>query len=275
MDYVRLLKYPGSKKSALPDIEGAFRNSGCTRLVDVFGGSGSVSLNILSRETVYNDTSTQLSGLFSAIQQCPEEMQRSFSRLLKNVEGKGENAEKLNRAARLLGETDLREAVRGIADECSEKVQRGLATLLENTARFGGMGDTYSTVKEKSPYRSMKRALETLPLVSGRVHGWKVESMDFRKLVDLYDGAGTFFYFDPPYPGKDWYGTTFSINDYTELAKIVRSLMGKYLLNLDDSDAEVQSIFGKPSFTRRYKIRYSGRNPGNGAYRLLHFYTNF
>ena len=53
MVYLRLLKYPGAKFVVIPDIRNVFNNSHCNLFIDVFGGSGSVSLNINSPITVY------------------------------------------------------------------------------------------------------------------------------------------------------------------------------------------------------------------------------
>jgi DNA adenine methylase len=62
----KLIKYPGSKLVIIPDIRRIFLESGEEYFVDVFGGSGSVSLNIAGK-LVYNDINDELCNLFRVI----------------------------------------------------------------------------------------------------------------------------------------------------------------------------------------------------------------
>ena len=64
----RIMKYPGSKTSVIKDIQALYDRSGCRTFVDVFGGSGSVSMNMDSRNIIYNDLNRDLYTLFTALQ---------------------------------------------------------------------------------------------------------------------------------------------------------------------------------------------------------------
>ncbi|MCL5732355.1 MAG: DNA adenine methylase, partial [Candidatus Thermoplasmatota archaeon] len=74
MSIIRIMKYPGSKVAIVPDIVSEFRRSGMQRFVDVFGGSGLVSLNIGAREIVYNEIDKDLVSLYRIIKSRPDDL---------------------------------------------------------------------------------------------------------------------------------------------------------------------------------------------------------
>ena len=82
MTYLRLIKYPGAKTVLIPDINRVFSTSRTRLLVDVFGGSGTVSLNIRSKETVYNDINGEIFNLFLSIREEPQYLSTCLSDLL-------------------------------------------------------------------------------------------------------------------------------------------------------------------------------------------------
>ncbi|WP_367181933.1 DNA adenine methylase, partial [Ferroplasma sp.] len=52
---ISLLRYPGGKFYMLEDIKEIFNKSGKTTVIDVFGGSGKVLMNLNAKIKVYND----------------------------------------------------------------------------------------------------------------------------------------------------------------------------------------------------------------------------
>ena len=82
MKYLRLFKYPGAKTSLLRDILRIVKAAQPSLIIDVFGGSGLVSLNSVGIQVVYNDIDPVLVNMFRMIQRHPEEMMRKMKFLL-------------------------------------------------------------------------------------------------------------------------------------------------------------------------------------------------
>ena len=66
-----------------------------------------------------------------------------------------------------------------------------------------------------------------------------IECLDFRDCIDRYDRPSTMFYCDPPYwerrSGPQDYAVRFTEQDHLDLAEILCSIQGKFLLTYDDS----------------------------------------
>jgi DNA adenine methylase len=138
---------------------------------------------------------------------------------------------------------------------------------------FGGMGSTYRTKREKSSYTLTRRILTDYETIKSRVANWRIENRDFRDLVKNLDGKNVFFYFDPPYAGKNWYDVDFSGKDMKDLKKITVALKGKFLCTLDQADAISASIFGDANKTVQF-INENKKNVVPAAYREFSLYTN-
>lgn len=273
MDYFRLVKYPGSKATLLPDIIQVFRKSGMHKLVDAFGGAGTAALNLDADQVVYNDVNPEMANLFRTLKNDSIELEEAASIFLDEIvrQTKGRRFENLNATVRDNGKRILLDAGKKIRNRGA---RRALETIFTLTVGFGGRGNTYSTSKEKSPYRSLAKAIESVRRAAPLVSGWTVECMDFRSLVSKWDSPGTFFYFDPPYPGKNWYGTSFEEEDFEALKGCIQSLSGKYLLTVDALDPDIEEIFGDPTFIKSYENRNSPRSGNESSGRMRAFYTN-
>lgn len=231
MTPIKLIKYPGAKTALIPQIDKSFNESKSEVLVDVFGGSGVVPLNINARHTIYNDLNKELYGLFSVIKSnskefydFAEEWTRTKPQFLKYMETLNSNSK-----------TNL------------NVIEKAFRTFYKFNIGFGGMGSTYKTKKEKSSYSSMRKILSNFEVIRGKVSEWNIENLDFRELIRNYGGKNVFFYCDPPYSGKSWYEFTFNIKDLEELKKISSKIVGKYLFTFDYNDQNVRKIFGEPN----------------------------
>ena len=58
------LWYPGGKFYMLEDIKEIFNKSGKTTVIDVFGGSGKVLMNLNAKIKIYNDINNNLVNFF-------------------------------------------------------------------------------------------------------------------------------------------------------------------------------------------------------------------
>ena len=266
------MKYPGAKTSIIPDIDEVFRRSGKRTFVDVFGGSGSVPLNMNFGTIIYNDLDPELVNLFRAIQYDSRLMVDLLFEALDAYDfRRGRKTPPANKIPRSV-------AVRKPANPGSKlgkvpDAKAAVQTILRFTMSFGGMGDTYGT-KEKSSKGYLKKTISLMPKISEKVSEWTIENLDFRELINKYDSEGTFFYLDPPYSSRKWYGSNFRESDYQELMDILRGLKGKYLMTVDAHDELLEDIFGDPDYIKAYENRNQNPGSGNRPPRMKAFYTN-
>jgi DNA adenine methylase len=81
-----------------------------------------------------------------------------------------------------------------------------------------------------------------LHLAHERLLQVQLECLPYQEILKRYDRQFTFFYLDPPYFGLPYYRFNFEEKDYVELAGLLNTLKGKFLLSLNDTP-EVRQIF--------------------------------
>ena len=64
---ISVLWYPGVKSYMLEDIREIFNKSGKNIVIDVFGGSGKVLLNLNAKIKIYNDINNNLINFFTEL----------------------------------------------------------------------------------------------------------------------------------------------------------------------------------------------------------------
>ncbi|MEX3623781.1 DNA adenine methylase [Viridibacillus arvi] len=86
----------------------------------------------------------------------------------------------------------------------------------------------------------------TIQHLQSFVNRWRnvmIECVDFRRLIDIYDGPDTVFFIDAPYEGEDHlYHGDFSIQDHIDLAKRLRNIQGKAIVTYYECDL-VNSLY--------------------------------
>ncbi len=103
-----------------------------------------------------------------------------------------------------------------------------------------------------STFTSMQNKREAIRALALRLDKVSIESLDWKRLFKNYDGPETFFFCDPPYVG----GEVRTYSPWTqaqveEFAGAVRKLQGKWLVTLNDSEANRKLFTGYPQ--RRIK----------------------
>ena len=64
------------------------------------------------------------------------------------------------------------------------------------------------------------------------MRGVQIENLDFRQIIEKYDSEKALFYLDPPYIEKEhYYEVGFTEKDHTELAKMLKTIKGKFDLS--------------------------------------------
>jgi DNA adenine methylase len=265
MERLRLFKYPGSKNVLLDSISDAFRRSGSTILIDLFGGSGSVSMNVMSPETVYNEVDPGLVSIFRSIQAFPQKFMDLFRESL--------NAGIFSLPREHRKQNTMVQAMK-LSDQYPEPLGTAFIDLVSRTISFGGDGSSYGTI-EKSAGRYAMKTLSMLPEITSRVCRWQIENMDFEEAMKSHDSANVFFYLDPPFSSQKWYKNSMNYEDFLRLKSSLTNIKGKYLMNLDYDDKPLLDIFGDPDFKKTFPDRNQDLSIGRRPPHIYAFYSNF
>jgi len=202
--------------------------------VEVFGGAANILLaKPPSRIEVYNDANGQLVNLFETIRNHPllflERCQNLlYSRqlydawkdqLVKNFEGADvDNVEAAVRTAYTITSSFTGDPVKGWA--------------FDRTGSGGG-SNRWASIWDKIAY------------VSRRLRRVNIDHLDFRKCIEYWDTPATLFFLDPPYYQRNspkFY--LFSKQDHLDLASMLRTVQGKWMLTYDDTE-EVRALYNK------------------------------
>ncbi len=235
-----------------------------TCFVDVFGGSGTVLLNVPQSwriNRVYNDIDSRLYKVMVALID-EEKRNKLFESLSWAIQSR-EYFENIKRKP---------------IEEWTE-----LDTLYMMTVSFNGMMDSSTYRIIIGSYRNVLHAtVNNLSKNYSIIKDWNLEHLDFREIIPKYDSPTTFFYLDPPYlDGGKSYRYSFKLDDFRELKSILDNVKGYWLMNESGVDFEkIKEIFGEPNFVKEY-INYSvnresiEKNNGKKTTRLEGFWGNF
>jgi len=199
-------------------------------IVDVFGGSGKVLLNIpeeWKKIKVYNDIDNDLYITFKVLQ---DPRKRNILK------------EKL----------ELAFPHKKIFDELKRSnpkrdIDIAFKTIYLFTHSFSSMGTSFKRYYKKASIQKFK--LNDFSFIQN----WVIENEDFREIMKRYNKPRVFFYLDPPYySGGKAYRYPFSLQDYKDLKTLLDNHSGTYLLNLSMHDKEMIEIFGEPNLIETY-----------------------
>ncbi|MGP6220203.1 DNA adenine methylase [Caldiplasma sukawensis] len=246
MKYYRIIRYPGAKWQSLRDINEVFLKSNAETFIDVFGGSGNVSLNVNAKRITYNEINSELFNIFFVIKNEPEKLLEKIKRWKTIVDQKN--------------------------SKTRDPVERAIISIYEYNVGFGGLGKSYRTEKEKGGLQRFQYSLNRMPAIISRVSSWELSSVDWTE-VFRNDERDAFFYVDPPYPGKKWYVKNFNEEDYKKLKDVLDGIEGSYLINFESGNPMIERIFGNPSFTRKYDLNRGKEKERKFTY--LSFYYKF
>ncbi|MHB8360193.1 MAG: DNA adenine methylase [Thermoplasmataceae archaeon] len=222
-----LFRYYGGKFNQLKDIIAIMQEhiEAFDIVVDVFGGSGKVLLNIPNewrKSKVYNDLDDDLYVTFKVLQ----------------------DPVKRNALMKKLRLAFSHEKI--FMEMRDSRYQRDVETAfrLIYLQTYSFMGDGRSFGRRYKGNRRMSRfTIENFVYVKD----WTIENMDFKDIMKKYAKPRVLFYLDPPYlsSGKK-YKHSFTIEDLKDLKRSMDNHPGSYLLNLSSFDEGMEEIFGKP-----------------------------
>lgn len=192
--------------------------------VEVFGGSAAV---LFAKEPspveVYNDADGGLVNLFKVVR---------------------DRADALSRELRYLPASRkmYRELLKGITggDDSVLGAAKYYFILKNSFAAKPKGGFGYSRLV-RPRYSMVNVFLEW----SERLDRVYIEDLDFAEVIEKYDGDGTVFFVDPPYPGRErYYNGGFEPADHLRLRDILVSVAGSWLLTYADAP-EIRELYGR------------------------------
>jgi DNA adenine methylase len=245
VDRSKPLAFPGGDwwiKDKLLDL---ISRSGCRTLVEVFGGSGVVSMYAPRSQfkvIVYNDIDGLLTNFFEVLRDRPRELRE---RLLKLPASRREVA----RYAEMIvsGEVEKLDPVE------KATVWFYVVSLSFDSKVVGG----FSVERWRSKAVTLSKKLISLEEYAKRWAGVSIENMDFRKIIPAYDTPYTVFYCDPPHlpvkgrERKDYYRFRFTEQDMRDLLNLLDGIKGKFVLRLSSDNLEYEFI---REWITKYKV---------------------
>jgi DNA adenine methylase len=230
---LKAFRYPGGDYFIKDFLVDLLRGSGCKYLVEVFGGSGVVSMYAprdVFKVVIYNDIDDVLVSFFRVVVERPGDVERVLA-LFPVSRG-------LFRYFR-----DL--LSRGSLDPFS----KAILIYYIHMVSVNGLGETFSVSYDRDFTRYVKRHVASaIAEVAKRFSDVYIENLDWRDAIDKYDREGTVFYLDPPYVtindnvGRNretYYRYAFSAGDARMLASRLSRIKGKYLLKIHEDQLQL------------------------------------
>ena len=143
-------------------------------------------------------------------------------------------------------------------------IQRAARFYYLQKMGFGGKvkGRTFGTGTTTPPRLNLLRIEEDLSQAHLRLARTYIEHLDWRECVRRYDRPHTLFYLDPPYWGTEGYGVEFGLEQYHEMAELLRSIQGKAIATVNDIPEMRAAFKGLPQ--RRVSVAYTVGGSGRG-----------
>ena len=248
---ISLLRYPGGKFYMLEDIKEIFNKSGKTTIIDVFGGSGKVLMNLNAKIKVYNDINNNLVNFFSELKEHKEEVLRKLDYVLNS-----------------------RELFERYREKSKDNLENAFRFLYNNILSFNGEGRSYSYSTKRNKSITLVNINNAINTSYNDIKYWAIERLDFREIIRRYDSGNSFFYLDPPYHNiTDLYDDNLKDKDYMDIKSALDRINGKYLLNINE-DEFVLKLFGKPQKRKEFtNFGINGRTSSKTK-RIELFYYN-
>ena len=220
------------------------------RFVDVFGGSGTVTLGHPLRRgciEVYNDYNSNLTNLFCCVKERPmallrelgflplntrddfNVLYRSFSRQEFTDDHLAEELE----LTQVLLEPPQGEAVRRLMLERAPRGDLRRAADYFKLVRYSFSSGANSFAGRPC---DLRRFFYLVWECSRRLKDVVVENKDFEELIAQYDREDTFFYCDPPYYNAECYEVAFPKADHVRLHDALAKCRGLVMVSYNYCD---------------------------------------
>jgi DNA adenine methylase len=172
---------------------------------------------------VINDINGDLINLYRVVQRHPDEFERQFRWALSS--------------------RDVFLRMQSTRPESLTDIQRAARFFYLQQHAFGGHvdGQTFGTATTGQVV-NWPRIMESLSAAHQRLAGVTIEHLPWQKVIERYDRAHTFFYLDPPYWETEGYGVDFDIDQYHEMADLMRKVQGRVMVSINNHP-EIRRIY--------------------------------
>ncbi|MCC6057297.1 MAG: DNA adenine methylase [Desulfurococcaceae archaeon] len=233
------ITYPGGDWPLKDTIIDLLVESGCTTLVEVFGGSGVISMYAprdVFKNIVYNDIDKLLVNFFTVLRERPRELMERVMQMP---------------VARELVEKYVDMIKTGEIHKIQDPVEKAAIYFYVNRLTFNSELQSFKVLVGGSAAKRFRNQAILLPEYAKMWSDVTIENKDFRELIELYDRPYTVFYCDPPFLTVEWatkgerekyYLHSFTEQDMKDLLKILSSVEGKFVLKLPQDHLEIPFI---------------------------------
>lgn len=251
----------GNKSSILHILYALFPRK-FKRIIDVFGGSGSVLLGNPEPPPfeVYNDFDRNLVNLFRCMKTrtlavirelgfCNLNSREDFNALRDFFEHEEFHDEYLDEELELtrimLPKPEAEELIE-LRTRLAHDYDVRRAAMYLKMLRYSYASSGKSFACQPFDIRKLFRLIRQM---EDRLQDVVVENQDFQTLIKHYDRRDAFFYCDPPYVSTEgMYAVGFNWDDHLRLRKQLGSIKGKFLLSYNDCP-EIRELYdGFPIF---------------------------
>ena len=207
------ISFPGSKVDSLPYILPRLGITPKSTWVDVFGGTGVVSLNIPDcKMKIYNDRNSGLVDFYRVLRDRRPELEAYINQMHPWSREEWTNARR-----EWVQETD--------------PVVRAAKWFYHVRVSFSQMGTTFA--RQTTPLNRIDTALKVFESVSHRFKSFLVENLDCFQCIKDFDSPDTVLYLDPPYldEGQDGYAHGWGLEEHKKLLSLISECKGRVILS--------------------------------------------
>jgi DNA adenine methylase len=126
-------------------------------------------------------------------------------------------------------------------------IERAARFLYLQRTAFGGkvVGRSFGVSTDRPGQFDVTRLQPLLEALHERLAAVVIECLEYEAVIRRYDRPATLFYLDPPYAGSEGdYGPSFGPGDFEQLAGLLRSIAGRFILSINDTPAIRETFKG-------------------------------
>jgi DNA adenine methylase len=231
----KTFKYAGGDWYIKDKILPIIRQSGATKLVEVFGGSGVITQfapRDQFKNIVYNDKDKLLTNFFLVLRDHPKELTEKLFFL-------PSSRELFNKYRNMLETGEIHKL---------DPVSKAIVTFYLLNVSFNAKGGTWAIQHTVSTSVEIRRKALHLADFAKQWLDVDIENNDFREILKTHDRPFTVFYLDPPFlPVKNtdrdkYYRLSFTEKDMKDMLDILSRIRGKFVLKLPIDHLEIPYI---------------------------------
>lgn len=128
---------------------------------------------------------------------------------------------------------------------------------------------SFGLVASGGPRLNLLRIEEELSAVHIRLANVVIEHLPWQECVRRYDRAGTLFYLDPPYWQTEGYGVDFGMEQYEEMAGLMRAMKGRAVLSINDHPQIRKAFEGLPLVPLQLEYSMARQSTGKKSGELI------